>query len=189
MSELRGIERIEHWLPMSQQQILDAEADRRAVRRATRAREKYQALRRAVYVSPADIFLVHSPALDDAIERGVKADSAEWDLLVAQEIVAAQQRSAQRRQRTAAVLERYERLRAAAHERREAEAKARRLAERQAAAEAPLEMDALLARLNMSRAFAAHLLQPYCTCEEESYDRGWDRCQHARDLGLEPWGE
>lgn len=183
------MERIEHWLPMSQQQIREHEAEGRATARRLRARDRYRALRQQSYGMPAEVFLVHSPALDEAMERGIRADSPEWERLVEQETAAARLASARRRARTKTVLERYERLLKRDRERREAEAKARRLAERQAAAEIPLEMGRLLERLNMSEAFAAHLLQPYCTCDEDCDGRGWDRCEHARDLGLETWPE
>lgn len=182
-----GIQRIEHWLPVSQQQIREHEAEGRAVARRLRAQERYHALRRDLHSLPADVFLVHSPVLDDAMERGVRADSPEWERLVEQETAAARLRSARRRERQKTVLKRYERLLKAARERREAEERARRLSERQAAVFEHLSLEPLLARLGMSRAFALHLLQPYCRCEQDNLEGGWMRCEHARDLGLEVW--
>ena len=65
---------------------------------------------------------------------------------------------------------------------RAARAMQTRAAERIAAARAPLTMDALLDKLGFDRAYAEHLVQPYCYCSD-SRD-GWDYCQHAYDEGL-----
>jgi hypothetical protein len=61
--------------------------------------------------------------------------------------------------------------------------KDRRRAERQGATPAVLTMGRILDRFNVSRAFAQHLVQPYCTCE---FNDGWELCSHAYDLGLRP---
>ena len=55
--------------------------------------------------------------------------------------------------------------------------------QQRAEAESPPELtvDALLAKLDFSREYAEHLMQPYCHCGH-GWD-GWDYCQHARDLG------
>ena len=51
----------------------------------------------------------------------------------------------------------------------------------EAASPAELTIDALLAKLDFSREYAEHLMQPYCHCGHR-WD-GWDYCHHARDLG------
>lgn len=62
------------------------------------------------------------------------------------------------------------------------EAKDKRAEERLQAEHVPLTLVAVLDRLGFSTEFAAHLVQPYCTCSVGS--DGWDFCQHAYDLGL-----
>lgn len=64
------------------------------------------------------------------------------------------------------------------------EAAGRRATEREASTVAALSLDALLGKLNFTEQYAAHLVQPYCTCGD-GLD-GWDYCEHARDLGLVP---
>lgn len=56
--------------------------------------------------------------------------------------------------------------------------------EKRAAAGPPVELtlDALLDKLGFSHEYAEHLVQPYCDCGDGM--DGWERCQHARDLGL-----
>ncbi len=63
------------------------------------------------------------------------------------------------------------------------DAKERRSAERAAAERAPLTVDALLDKLGFSRAYAEHLVQPYCGCDDSA--DGWSRCAHADDEGVE----
>lgn len=60
----------------------------------------------------------------------------------------------------------------------------RRRAERESAVPVPLTLDALLAKLGWSREYAEHVVQPYCTCGDDI--DGWTRCEHARDLGVDP---
>lgn len=60
----------------------------------------------------------------------------------------------------------------------------RRAATRAAATPVPLTLDALLDKLGWSREYAEHVVQSYCGCEDTR--DGWDRCEHARDLGVEP---
>lgn len=64
------------------------------------------------------------------------------------------------------------------------EAAAQRATERAEATPVPLTLDTVLDKLGWSREYAAHFVQPYCTCGD-SYD-GWDLCVHAQDLGLRP---
>lgn len=64
------------------------------------------------------------------------------------------------------------------------EAAERRAAERASAHRMPLDLDALLDKLDWSPEYATHFVQPYCTCGDSS--DGWDYCQHARDEGLIP---
>jgi hypothetical protein len=69
---------------------------------------------------------------------------------------------------------------------REAEKLAKARAEREqqrAAASGPAELtvEALLAKLEFSREYAGHLMQPYCGCGH-GWD-GWEYCEHARDEG------
>lgn len=49
-------------------------------------------------------------------------------------------------------------------------------------AHVPLTLDALLDKMGWSDEYAEHLVQPYCDCEDGM--EGWERCQHAQDLGL-----
>lgn len=63
-----------------------------------------------------------------------------------------------------------------------AEAEQARVRERAAAEHVPLTLEALLDKMGWSREYAEHLVQPYCECGDSN--DGWDRCQHARDLGL-----
>lgn len=62
-----------------------------------------------------------------------------------------------------------------------------RAAEERAAAETvPLTLGTLLARVERwgwSREYVAHLVQPYCDCEDGR--DGWEYCRHARDLGFD----
>lgn len=62
------------------------------------------------------------------------------------------------------------------------EAAERRAAERAAAQPAELTVDALIDALGWTRAYAEHVVQPYCRCSDGS--DGWDYCQHATDLEL-----
>lgn len=81
----------------------------------------------------------------------------------------------------------FDRWRAATPQEREQwarEAEVQRGEERRIAASVSLTLDALLDKLDFSREYAEHLVQPYCTCGD-SRD-GWERCPHAGDLGLEP---
>lgn len=64
-----------------------------------------------------------------------------------------------------------------------ADVRAARAQERDATPVAPLTLERLLERLGWTPEFAAHYVQPYCGCVLEEY--GWDRCEHARDLGLD----
>lgn len=64
-----------------------------------------------------------------------------------------------------------------------AEAAIQRAGERTAVEPVPLTLDTLLAALGIDRAYATHLVQPYCECTP---DGGWDRCVHAADLGVGP---
>jgi predicted TIM-barrel fold metal-dependent hydrolase len=41
--------------------------------------------------------------------------------------------------------------------------------------------------LGLPIAFVRHLAQPYCDCDVDQ-DGAWNRCEHARDLGLDPYG-
>lgn len=59
-----------------------------------------------------------------------------------------------------------------------------RIEQRNAAEAVPLTLDALLAKMGWERAYAEHLVQPYCGCGEDI--DGWSYCDHARDLGLAP---
>ena len=63
-----------------------------------------------------------------------------------------------------------------------AEAEQARVRERAAADHVPLTLDALLDKMGWSEEYAEHLVQPYCECGDGM--DGWDRCQHARDLGF-----
>lgn len=81
----------------------------------------------------------------------------------------------------------YQRWMAATPEQREQwarEAAERRATERASSAPVALTLDALLDKLNFSREYAEHLVQPYCTCWDGP--DGWDYCEHAQDLGLVP---
>lgn len=64
------------------------------------------------------------------------------------------------------------------------EAEQRRAEERAAAEPVPLTLDALLDKMGWPRAYAEHLVQPYCECGDDI--DGWSYCEHARDLGLAP---
>ncbi len=64
-----------------------------------------------------------------------------------------------------------------------AEAKADRAVEREAAERVPLTLEALGESRGWSREYMEHLIQPYCGCRDGS--DGWERCEHARDLGLD----
>jgi hypothetical protein len=70
-------------------------------------------------------------------------------------------------------------------EARATETAAKRLAERERrrAEAAPVELTlfALTEKLGFTRAYAEHLVQPYCRCEQ-GHD-GWQYCAHANDLG------
>ena len=57
-----------------------------------------------------------------------------------------------------------------------------RAEERAAAERMPLTLDALLDKLGFDRAYAEHLVQPYCCCSDTA--DGWDYCQHVYDEGL-----
>jgi len=57
----------------------------------------------------------------------------------------------------------------------------KREAERAESGPAELTLETLLAKLNFSREYAEHVVQPYCGCGD-GHD-GWDFCEHARDLG------
>jgi hypothetical protein len=70
-----------------------------------------------------------------------------------------------------------------AAERREREAR-ERAEERERAARVPLTIDALIEAMGWSRAYAEHLVQPYCDCYPG--EDGWVDCEHARDLRLTP---
>jgi hypothetical protein len=63
------------------------------------------------------------------------------------------------------------------------EATKQRTAQRAMAAVVPLTLDALLGRLHWTRAYAEHVLQPYCGCHD--YSDGWVWCDHAHDLEQE----
>ncbi len=80
-----------------------------------------------------------------------------------------------------------ERWRTATPEQRrewERQAERERAEERATALRVELTVDALTNRLGWSRAYAEHVVQPYCECY--SGMDGWEYCQHARDLGLIP---
>jgi hypothetical protein len=62
------------------------------------------------------------------------------------------------------------------------EAEEQRRQERGQAERVELTLDALLDKLDFTREYAEHLVQPYCDCGDTA--DGWNRCQHARDLGL-----
>lgn len=64
-----------------------------------------------------------------------------------------------------------------------AKAKQRRTEERAASAHVPLTPEALLEKMGWSRAYAEHLVQPYCDCFAGR--DGWEYCEHARDLGMD----
>lgn len=57
----------------------------------------------------------------------------------------------------------------------------RRERQRADATSAPLTLDGLLAKLEFSREYGEHLMQPYCACQH-GHD-GWEFCRHAIDLG------
>ncbi|MDG4784351.1 hypothetical protein O7626_00490 [Micromonospora sp. WMMD1102] len=65
----------------------------------------------------------------------------------------------------------------------ERQAADQRRAEREAATPVALTLDVLLDKLGWSREYAEHVVQPYCRCEDTR--DGWERCQHADDLGLD----
>lgn len=65
------------------------------------------------------------------------------------------------------------------------QAAARRAEERADAEQMPLTFDSLLARMDWSREYAEHFVQPYCECGPHRHDDGWYRCPHAEDLGLD----
>lgn len=87
-------------------------------------------------------------------------------------------------QETSAAWDRYMNATDAEREQWAREAAERRAAERTSAHRMPLDLDALLDKLDWSPEYATHLVQPYCTCGDSS--DGWDYCQHARDEGLIP---
>lgn len=43
----------------------------------------------------------------------------------------------------------------------------------------------LIDRLGWGGRYVEHFVQPYCRCEQGS--EGWERCEHAIDLGIEVW--
>lgn len=65
------------------------------------------------------------------------------------------------------------------------EVRERREAERAESEPVPLTLDALLDKQGWTRAYAEHLLQPYCYCGP-GMDGGWDYCTHADDVGVVP---
>lgn len=80
-----------------------------------------------------------------------------------------------------------ERMKARA-EQKKAERKNRRDAE----PVVPFTMDAMVnafermlsVGFTVTPEYVQHLLQPYCRCEVEYGEGGWDLCMHARDLGF-----
>lgn len=46
-------------------------------------------------------------------------------------------------------------------------------------------VERLLGRLGWGERYALHFVQDYCRCEQGS--EGWERCEHAIDLGIEVW--
>lgn len=52
--------------------------------------------------------------------------------------------------------------------------------------EQSLTPQVLLNKLGWGLKYAQHYVQPYCTCEVAP-DSGWERCEHAIDLGIETW--
>lgn len=52
--------------------------------------------------------------------------------------------------------------------------------------EVSLGVQVLLNKLGWGPKYAQHYVQPYCTCEVAP-DSGWERCEHAIDLGIETW--
>jgi len=62
------------------------------------------------------------------------------------------------------------------------EARQQRAQKRVAAGRRELTLDALLDKLGFDRAYAEHLVQPYCDCWDTG--DGWVHCQHAYDEGL-----
>jgi hypothetical protein len=69
------------------------------------------------------------------------------------------------------------------HAERDRQRAAVRKAQREAAQSVPLTLDALLDKLGWSHEYAEHIVQPYCDCEDTR--DGWERCEHAIDLGLD----
>lgn len=67
---------------------------------------------------------------------------------------------------------------------REAERARERAEQRAATTTTPLTVDGLLTKMDWSREYAEHLVQPYCECGNDM--DGWSYCQHAKDLGLAP---
>lgn len=167
-------------MDLTQRAAAAREADRYA-----RQRERLATLRSIAHSNLASPLLLDTPALRQAVKAGLHFDAPRWEALLAEETARTLAWHAERRRQAARVLERYDRLQAATWERRRAKEAEARAAERAAAETQPLTLDGLLDALGMNPAFAEHLVQPYCTCEEETYDSGWYRCPHAEDLGLE----
>lgn len=72
------------------------------------------------------------------------------------------------------------------HMQAQAAARERRAEVRRTTPPAPLTVDALLERLQLSREVAEHIVQSYCECGCWSdIDGGWWMCPHGVDLGLE----
>lgn len=65
-------------------------------------------------------------------------------------------------------------------------ARARRRAEQREAAPAapPVTLERLAVRLGFGPRYTEHLMEQYCGCEVVA-DSGWERCEHAIDLGIE----
>ena len=180
------IQSISHVVPTTQAVLDDQEAARKAVDRQARVRGRLEQLRRWRRGVPTLLSTFATPATEDAIRRGVRADSEEWTALLEAEVLRVVRQVSDRRRYATLVLERYERISKAARERRLAEERYRRAIERGSADAVALTLDGLLDAIGMSVAFATHLVQPYCTCEREAYENAWDLCEHAHDEGIEP---
>lgn len=180
------IQTIAHFIPTTQAVLDDQEAARRAVDRTCRREGRLEQLRRWRRGTPTLLGAFSTPATLDAIEHGVRADSEEWTALLEAEVLRVVRQVSDRRRYATKVLDRYERWLQATRERRLAAERAERAGERMVTEITPLTLERLIDVLDISGAFALHLVQPYCTCEPEHYEPGWDRCDHARDEGMEP---
>lgn len=73
---------------------------------------------------------------------------------------------------------------AAQYEQRQREMGQERARVRAETPHVPLILDALIEKMGWSRAYAEHLVQPYCECGTDGADGEWQACRHALDEGV-----